>query len=184
MRFLSASRAKTEPYACEEWAKLEPNASRLLVSEGRFVHDVYEVRFEGDLQRATDALMTYKIFSPKRMYPLVCTPDGRIALDSTIVQRVVLGPAAIETGVRVIEVEQTDERSYFAYATLEGHPEQGIASFAVIRSGSGIALRAEAWSRAGSWLTRVGRPISRFLQRALTEEAVASFPASSHNDIH
>lgn len=178
MRFLSASQARVHPHDCEEWMKLEPNASRSLVSGGHFVHDNYAIPFEGDFDRAVDALMTYKIFTPQRMYPLVCTPDHRIALDSTIVQRVVLGPAAIETAVRVIELEQTNDQSSYAYATLRGHPEQGIASFSVSRSGNMIVFRAEAWSRAGSWLTRIGRPVSRFLQRTLTKEAVASFPAS------
>jgi uncharacterized protein (UPF0548 family) len=112
------------------------------------------------------------------MHAHICTPDGRVAVGGTIIQRVILGLFSIETAVRVIEVDCSSDRASFAYATLHGHPERGVASFAVTRSETGGRFEAQAWSRAGNWLSIVGRPVSRYLQRTITREAVASFCAS------
>jgi uncharacterized protein (UPF0548 family) len=178
VQFLSAQKARTATFDCEGWAELGPNTSRNGISAGGFVHDIYAVSFAGDFERATEALFSYRIFAPHRMYARVCTPDLQVAEGGTIVQRVVLGPVAIETAVRVIEVESIPDRAFFAYSTLQGHAERGIASFAVTRNGSQVTFQTQAWSRAGNWLTLLGRPVSRTLQRRLTKEAVASFAAS------
>jgi uncharacterized protein (UPF0548 family) len=153
------------------------NATREQIAHGGFVHDFYESPIIGDFGGAVDALLAYKIFAPNRMFAHVCTPDHRVAMGATIVQRVVMGPLAIETAVRVIEMDCTSDRVSFAYATLRGHPERGVASFAVIRGSEGSRFEAHAWSRAGHWLTILGRPISRALQRSMTREAVAQFCA-------
>jgi len=177
MRFLTATSARATPFDCGPWSGLPANASREGARSGGYVHDIYAASFSGDFERAAEALLLYKVFAPERMHAHVCTPDGRVAVDATIVQRVVLGPAAIETAVRVIEVQRTDDRAFFAYATLQGHPERGIASFGVTRADPENRFEAQAWSRAGTLLTAVGRPASRAFQRAITHEAVASFCA-------
>ena len=178
MKFLTAGQAREAKFECDPWSKLSANASRGEVAAGGYVHDVYGAPFTGDFERAAEALLAYRIFPPSRMVSHVCTADHRVAPGATLVQRVVLGPTGLETAVRVIEVERTPERAFFAYATLQGHPERGVASFAVIRAGSEQRFEAQAWSRSGHWLTILGRPVSRLLQRALTREAVASFCAS------
>ena len=175
MRLLSAADARHAAFDCDRWSSLEGNASRELVARDGFTHDRYESDFVYDFGRAVERLLAYKIFAPHRMIARVCAADGRVALGATIIQRVVLGPMALETAVRVIELQVTADRASFAYATLRGHPERGIASFAVHREGNRGRFIAEAWSRAGSWLTMVGRPISRALQRRITEEAVEEF---------
>jgi uncharacterized protein (UPF0548 family) len=175
VRFLTATNAREADFSCDAWSKLAVNATREEVALGGYVHDIYEAPIAGAFERAVDALLAYQIFAPRRMYAQVCTVDRRVAVGATIVQRVVLGPIAIETAVRVIEVVRDPDRAFFAYATLQGHPERGVASFAVIRTAGETKFEAQAWSRAGSWLTTVGRPVSRALQRALTREAVDSF---------
>jgi uncharacterized protein (UPF0548 family) len=75
--------------------------------------------------------LRYDIFPPTRLRSRVCTPDGIVSIGATIVQRVRLGPVTLETAVRVIEHQRSAESGRFAYATLDGHPEQGIASFEV-----------------------------------------------------
>ena len=177
---MSSRRGLEASFNCDEWSKLKTSASREDVTDG-FVHDVYDAPFEGDFGQAVDALLAYRIFAPSRMHAHVCTPDHVVAVGATIIQRVTFGPISIETAVRVIEVERTPERASFAYATLDGHPERGVASFAVTRASRGGAFEAQAWSKAGHWLTAVGRPISRSLQRMITREAVSSFCALSSN---
>ena len=109
------------------------------------------------------------------MFAHVCTPDGLVAVGATVVQRVALGLVALETAVQVIEVERTSSRAAFAYATFEGHPERGVASFEVARVDGVNTLTLQAWSRAGHWLATFGRPVSRALQLVLTREALQSF---------
>lgn len=177
MRFLTTQQARQAPFDCEGWSHLAPNATREEVAVGGFQHDIYDAPVRGEFERAIDALLEYRIFTPSRMIAHVCTLDGRVALGATIVQRVVLGPVAIETAVRVIEIQRDLNGAWYAYATLHGHPERGIASFAVVRTGGRITFEAQTWSRAGSWLTVAGRPLSRALQRSFTREAVAAFCA-------
>jgi uncharacterized protein (UPF0548 family) len=172
---LTAARACEATFRCSDWVDLDVTATREDVRLGRYVHDVYEAPVSCGFDRAVKELLAYRIFPPRRMYAHVCTAEHRVAIGATIVQRVVLGPVAIETAVRVVELEQDSDRVYFAYATLRGHPERGIASFAVIRNGANVRFEAQAWSRPGTLLATVGRPVSRLLQRALTREAVRSF---------
>jgi uncharacterized protein (UPF0548 family) len=176
MKLTSQRQGREAPFDCDEWSELAVNATRSEVAQG-FVHDTYESPFVGDFERAAEALLAYRIFPSSRMRAHVCTPDCVVAIGATIVQRVMLGPVSLESAVRVIEVERTPDRAALAYATLHGHAERGIASFAVTRTATGGTFEAQAWSRAGHWSTIIGRPVSRFLQRKFTLEAVASFCA-------
>jgi uncharacterized protein (UPF0548 family) len=175
MRILTASRARSTEPNCSEYATRQTNATREEIDRGGYAHDVYQVSLSGSFARAVDSLLAYQIFAPRRMFALVCTPDRRVAFGATIVQRIVLGPAAIESAVRVIEFEQSVDRAYFAYATLDGHAERGLASFAVKSVAGVVTFEAQAWSKPGTWLTKLGRPVSRAVQRALTREAVEAF---------
>lgn len=159
------------------WQLRQVNATRAEVTSEDFVHDFYQGLVEGSFDAAVERLLSYRIFPPHRMRARVCTPDARVALGATIVQRVFLGTLSLETAVRVVELERSAEGASFAYATTSGHPEQGIASFAVRRQAGAVQFTAEAWSRAGHWLALLGRPLSRFVQKKLTLEAVRAFCA-------
>lgn len=129
-------------------------------------------------ETAVNALLAYEIFPPHRMSAHICTDHGSVALGATIVQRISLRLAVIETAVRVVEFERDGEHARFTYATLPGHVERGRASFAVRAADDGVTLKIETWSRAGHWLATVGRPLARSLQRRFTEEAIAWFETS------
>jgi uncharacterized protein (UPF0548 family) len=178
MQLLLASRAWASRIEGARWERLAPNASRESIARGGYVHDRYEGRVEGSFESALDRLLRYDVFPPERMRARVCSPDARIATGVTIVQRVRIGPLALETAVRVIECEQAAGAARFAYATLQGHPERGIASFALERHASELRFVAEAWSLPGNSLARLGRPVARHLQRSITREAIAYFCAS------
>ena len=175
MRILTFGQARSSAFDCVEWTALEPSVTWDDVQRGGYAHDVYRARFSGDFDAAATALLFYRVFPAHRMAARVCTPDRRITVGATIVQRILLGPIALETAVRVIEVERRTERVSFTYATLVGHAERGIASFAVVREAAQASFEAEVWSRTGHWLTTLGRPVSRSLQRAFTQEAVRAF---------
>src|SRR4051812_15771414 len=54
--------------------------------------------------RALYRLWRYEIFPKTRMIARVCTADGAVASGATIVQRIRLGPFALEMAVRVVDV--------------------------------------------------------------------------------
>lgn len=187
---MTARRLAALEFDCDAWAKLEPSASR--ADAGRGVLDRYSVDLEpasgltreAVLARAIDALQRYRIFPPERMRAAVCTPDRRIAPGATIVQRLFIGSMGLETAVRVVDQFDVEtgaaRRVGFTYATLRGHPERGIATFAVNRHAPSGALTftIESWSRSGHWLTLAGRPLSRWMQKVFTREALAHFRSS------
>ena len=177
MRIMLANRES--PIAVEAWEGCVVNATRTEVSGGGFVHDVYRCAFGGSFDQAVERLLSYHIFPPHRMRACVRTTDGRVAVGATIVQRIFLGLFALESAVRVIEIERTPEAAVFAYATTVGHPEKGIASFGVRRHTDSQIFTAQAWSRPGNLISAIGRPVSRFLQTKLTKEAVSFFCSSS-----
>jgi uncharacterized protein (UPF0548 family) len=135
--------------------------------------------------RVRDRLLAYDIFPPRIVQAAIC-PAGPIALGATIVQRIVLGPLALETAVRVIEVwdraaEGGASQAGFRYVTLQGHPECGVASFEVQASAAGevtVILGARSWP--GSWLTRLGYPFARRFQRRLTEAGLRRLVEAGH----
>lgn len=132
-----------------------------------------EAAAEG-FERILDRLLVYDIFPPDVVRYMVC-PGGRISDGSTIVQRIGRG-VAIEAGVRVVDVwdrQQVDgRRAGFAYVTLTGHPERGVASFEVQRTGEIVAVELTARSRPGTVMSRLARGLARRIQVALTERAV------------
>jgi uncharacterized protein (UPF0548 family) len=178
MRLLLARHAWTRGIDPDPWLTLGTNANRESITSGGFVHDRYEGLVRGSFDTARARLFRYDIFPPTRLRSRVCTPDGLVAVGATIVQRVRLGPVALEMAVRVIEHEHTTNNARFAYATLAGHAEQGIASFEIERKGAEVHFIARASSRPSNLAARLGRPIARSFQRAITREALDHFCAS------
>lgn len=126
--------------------------------------------------RVRDRLFSYAIF-PSWLIHYASCPPGPIAEGTTIVQRVVFGPTALEMAVRVIAVWNREQRSLaeagFTYATVAGHAECGVATFQVRRDeGQRVTVYIEARSRPGTHLTRLGRPVARLFQRTLTRVAL------------
>ena len=115
-------------------------------------------------EAARERLWTYRIFAAGRMEAKVCTPEGRVMEGATIVQRIFVGPTAIETAVRVTATWADG----FEYITLPGHPELGVARFSLVAG----HFEIESWSRPGTWLTALGAPFSRWMQRRSTQDAL------------
>jgi uncharacterized protein (UPF0548 family) len=70
---------------------------------------------------------------------------------------------------RVVYVRDEPDRFQFAYATLPRHPEQGEASFSVSRLPDGsVVFRVASFSRPAGLFARLGKPLSRRIQRRVT----------------
>jgi uncharacterized protein (UPF0548 family) len=65
---------------------------------------------------------------------------------------------------RVVWTVDEPDRIGFAYGTLEGHPASGEESFVVTRDADGVQFTVRAYSRAGTWYTRLGGPLTRKAQ--------------------
>lgn len=128
-------------------------------------------------ERVRRRLLDYDIFPPALVGKLV-TPDGPIVRGSTIVQRLGLGAIFVEAATRVVEVWDTVEPSDgsrsagFAYVTLQGHPERGVATFEVRQEGDAVFVVLTARSVPGTFLTRMASPLMRVVQRGITRRAI------------
>jgi uncharacterized protein (UPF0548 family) len=62
----------------------------------------------------------------------------------------------------------------FTYRTLEGHPELGEETFSVEKHAvtGEVTAALRSWSRPGTFLTRVGRPVTRWYQVRANRAAV------------
>jgi uncharacterized protein (UPF0548 family) len=194
MILMTSHRARHEPLEVREerWSSRQPTAT-LTDRTGR--HDRYSVELpmpsssfaEGTpslLERARDALLRYDIYAPRRMRSAVCSPDGRVCVGALIIQRVCVGPIAVETAVRVVDVFEASEmrRVGFTYVTLQGHVEKGVASFLVARhddaAGQRLTFNIESWSTSARGMAQAIAPLSRLVQKAISREALEHFRTS------
>jgi uncharacterized protein (UPF0548 family) len=174
MRLMTARRARGAGFDLERWARAPLNIDPANGRVGR--HDVHSIDVPTSrIERAVEALLRYHIFPPRRMRAHLNTPDGLVALEAIIVQRVLLGPLALEMAVRVVEVSRDPDGAAFTYATVEGHVERGLAAFSVRTKGDGVVFTIETWSSAGTALARLGGPFARHAQRTSTREALMYF---------
>lgn len=144
--------------------------------------DAREVRVappdpEAAFARARDRLARYDVYRPERLRARVFTADGQMAPGALVVQRIRMGPVAFEAPVRVVDfTDRADEKGAaygYAYATLQGHPERGVARFLLVleRPRGEVVFRISSWSMPGHWSTRAARGLARRVQ--LREVAVA-----------
>jgi uncharacterized protein (UPF0548 family) len=93
-----------------------------------------------------------------------------------LVVRLPPGAYALAAG-RVVFVLDEPGRRGFGYGTLPGHPEQGEEAFAVVRRGDRMYFEITAFSRPRHPLARLGKPVSRLLQRQTTRRYLAAMHA-------
>ncbi len=170
------------PDACIRWEKVKPTSPPAGLPTGTYdIHEA-EVRClpregaDAAFERTRARLLAYDIFPPRLIRHTIC-PGPEIERGSLIIQQVGFGPLRLESAVRVVDVWDTAtegrREAGFRYVTLAGHPERGVASFDVHRDQTGaVRLTLEARSQAGTLLTRVGRPIARGAQLAMTRAAL------------
>jgi uncharacterized protein (UPF0548 family) len=83
-----------------------------------------------------------------------------------------LGP--VRAPCRVVYVVEEPNRRGFAYGTLPGHAETGEELFAVRYDPTSTAVTAEviAFSRHGTWWSKVAGPVTALVQRAVSRRYV------------
>lgn len=133
---------------------------------------------EAAFERVRDRILRLRLFPPQSISLCADTPDARAALGATVVQHFFLGPLAVESGVRIVGLEdRADDASRhvsLTWATLKGHPERGIETFSArMDAGGMIHVAIHARSRPGALVVRLASPIARRLQVRLSHQSLA-----------
>jgi uncharacterized protein (UPF0548 family) len=83
---------------------------------------------------------------------------------------VLVGLGPLRAPCRVVYVVDEKDRRGFAYGTLPGHPESGEEMFGVRYDPATDEVHAEviAFSRHGTWWSRLGAPVTALAQRVIT----------------
>jgi len=133
---------------------------------------------EAAFERVRDRILRLRLFPPQSISLYADTPDATAALGATVVQHFFLGPLAVESGVRIVGLEdRADDASRhvsLTWATLKGHPERGIETFSArMDAGGMIHVAIHARSRPGALVVRLASPIARRLQVRLSHQSLA-----------
>jgi uncharacterized protein (UPF0548 family) len=107
----------------------------------------------------SEALLTY---APQRglgLRPAATAPRAAVGVD--ILSRL----GALGVPCRVVWTVEGQDRTGFGYGTLEGHVESGEEGFLVERRGDDVYAVVRAYARAARWPTRLGGPLTWWLQR-------------------
>ncbi len=96
--------------------------------------------------------------------------DVPLRHDTVVLMRWGLGALSVKIPCRVLDVVDERRRRGFTYGTLPGHPEAGEERFLLEQREDGrILLTITAYSRPASTLAKFGGPISRAVQRFMTQ---------------
>lgn len=159
----------------------EVGASKRTPLPAGYRHDHYERRlgFEEDrFERAVDALRRWQghVDAGVRIFP-----DGAtVEIDSTVLFVLRATGLWAIAPCRVVYVVGEPSRFCFAYGTLPGHPERGEVAMTVIRDDAGsVVARIESFSRTVDPLARAASPVTRVIQRRVTNRYLEALAAAS-----
>ncbi len=126
--------------------------------------------------RAAAALLSWQV---QARAGLTVYADDEVQDGATFALLIRLPVAGYVTAAcRVVFVDDEPDRRGFGYGTLPAHPEQGEEAFAVVRRGDRMVFEVTAFSRPRHPLTRLGKPVSRLLQRQVTRRYIAALRAA------
>lgn len=110
----------------------------------------------------------------------VATSSDPVDEQTVAILRLGVGPIRISAPCRVVRVTDEPNRKGFAYGTLDGHPESGEESFVIEhREDDTVSLIITAFSKPASTLARLGGPVSRVVQRTMTDRYLRSLAEPS-----
>ncbi|GAB2637072.1 DUF1990 family protein [Nocardia goodfellowii] len=129
-------------------------------------------------ERAGAAILAYRMQKGIRIFREASTPTAEPGTVLTV--RLGVGPVGIVAPCRVVQVLAEENRRGFAYGTLPGHPQSGEELFAVEydpadESVYGLVV---AFSRPGTWYTRLGGPVVRVVQRFVAGRYIGTLPTN------
>ena len=127
-----------------------------------------------DLERAADVLLTWGV--QERAGLRVVASSSQVEPGVVVRQGFGRGPLMLWAPCEVTDVHRASGGAGFTYRTLAGHPEQGHETFALNLDPDGrLWFRVTAVSRPGTWLTVVGLPVMRLVQRRIIGRYLRAF---------
>jgi uncharacterized protein (UPF0548 family) len=152
-------------------ARKEPTYSPSAPPDGKFLTTGRRVRVNGSLSNCGAALLDWTVHRRAGLHVAASLTPAEVG--ATVVLCSPLGPLWALAPCRVTDVESSDDRVRLVYATLPGHPEQGAEEFSLTRDASGtVWFGVSARSRPASWFVALGAPVSRRIQRQITDAYV------------
>lgn len=122
-----------------------------------------EILLDAPLTSAAEVLMSWRLHERCGLHPESIEP--RVVPGAEVVLRF----AWMRIPCQVVWVEESPERTGFAYGSLDGHPERGEASFVLEPSGpERTRFAVRSFSKPGNWVSRIGRPVAPHLQSRAT----------------
>ena len=120
---------------------------------------------DGPFEALARAILGYEIFPPPLVTGVLRRNPVQLGDTYGICYHVVSGIDLFFAG-RVTDVFRDDHRAGFTFRTVIGHPELGEETFWVEKDQATGVVRAglRSWSRPGTWLTWLGRPLVRRIQ--------------------
>jgi uncharacterized protein (UPF0548 family) len=100
-------------------------------------------------------------------------PSPPIEEGTTIAQAIRVWPLTAVACCRIVRVVDEDDRFGFAYGTLPAHPERGEEAFVVLRDEEGATATVTAFSQPQHPLSRVGGPLTHFMQSRVSDRYIA-----------
>jgi uncharacterized protein (UPF0548 family) len=124
---------------------------------------------DGPFERVAAAILRYDIFPPWLVHGVLARTPVEAGDTLGICYRMLPGLEVIFSGKvtrRFREVEGDVWRAGFTFQTAVGHPMIGEETFLVEKERTTGVVKAglHSWSRPGMWLTRLGKPVLRWVQ--------------------
>jgi uncharacterized protein (UPF0548 family) len=124
-------------------------------------------RGEALFERASVALMHWDLHRGSGLSVAATVAEAREGAD--VLLGLGVGRIRLSIPCRVVYVVAEPSRRGFAYGTLIGHPEAGEELFLVTKDEVGqVTISITAFSRPALWWSRLGRPVGRKVQEAVT----------------
>ncbi len=142
--------------------------------------DRYERQLSSEtaFERAVEALRGWKAHVGAGVE--IVPDDARVTVGETVLLVIKTAGFWAAAPCRVVYVVDEPNRFSFAYGTLPGHPEQGEAAMIVERNEiGGVVFRIVSFSRTVDPLARLGSPITRLIQRRVTNRYVQALATAS-----
>lgn len=126
------------------------------------------------LDRAADILLSWEMHARSGLG--VAASHPQVVPEAVVRLAFRLPVGTLYAPCEVTDVWRDDERAGFSYRTLAGHPEQGTESFDLTMGpAADVTFTVTAMSRPGTWLTIVGLPVMRVVQRRITGRYLHAF---------
>jgi uncharacterized protein (UPF0548 family) len=141
-----------------------------------FRADTYSGVVGRDWSRACDGLRAWAAHAGANL--TIAPQNAPLRVGETVIAT---GPVARPLHAiipcRISHVVDDPDHFGFTYVTLPGHPECGEETFMLSRDGDDVVFTMSSWSRHAELLTKLGAPVSRFVQRRTNHAYIAGLKA-------